>query len=80
MPLAAVTLTQQEWDALGKHGEAWIPNKMKGPAFGMLLEGLDEADRAYMMKHVLPAPVRMLYPLLIQRPYKKYVTTLRTGT
>lgn len=53
---------------------------MKGPAFGMLLEGLDEADRAYMMKHVLSAPVRMLYPLLIQRPYKKYVTTLRTGT
>jgi hypothetical protein len=79
VPLAAVTLTQQEWDAMGKHGVAWIPGKMKGPAFGMMLEPLDEADRAYMMKHV-PAPVRMLFPLLVDRPWKKYAATLRTGT
>lgn len=79
VPLAAVTLTQQEWDAMGKHGVAWIPNKMKGPAFGMILEPLSEADRAYMLKHA-PAPVRMLYPFLIDRPWKKYAATLRTGT
>jgi hypothetical protein len=79
VPLAAVTLTQQEWDAMGKHGVAWIPNKMKGPAFGMILDPLGEADRAYMM-HFLPAPVRMLYPFLIERPWKKYAATLRDGT
>ena len=79
VPLAAVTLTQPEWDAMGKHGVAWIPNKMKGPAFGMMLEPLDAADRAYMMKHV-PAPVRMLFPLMVERPWKKYAATLRTGT
>ena len=79
VPLAAVTLTQPEWDAMGKHGVAWIPNKMKGPAFGMILEPLDAADRAYMMKHV-PAPVRMLFPLMVERPWKKYAATLRTGT
>ena len=79
VPLAAVTLTQQEWDALGKHGVAQIPRNKRGIAFGMILEPLDEADRAYM-KGFLPAPVRMLYPLLIERPWTKYASTLRTGT
>jgi len=80
VPLAAVTLTQQEWDALGKHGGAQTPRNKKVIAFGMIVEPLDQADRAYMMKHILPAPVRLLYPLLIDRPWKKYAATLRTGT
>jgi Hemerythrin HHE cation binding domain len=79
VPLAAVTLTQQEWDALGKHGVGQIPRNKKPIAFGMILEPLDQADRAYMMGF-LPAPVRLLYPVLIERPYKKYASTLRTGT
>jgi len=79
VPLAAVTFTQQEWDAMGKQGVAWIPRNKRGIAFGMILEPLGEADRAYMMRS-LPAPVRMLYPVLIARPWKKYAATLRTGT
>ena len=79
VPLAAVTLTQPEWDALGKHGVAQIPRNKRGIAFGMILEPLDEADRAYM-RSFLPAPVRMLSPFLIERPWNKYASTLRTGT
>ena len=79
VPLAAVTFTQQEWDAIGKHGVAWIPRNKRGIAFGMILEPLGDADRAYMMRS-LPAPVRMLYPFLIERPWKKYAATLRAGT
>jgi hemerythrin-like domain-containing protein len=79
VPLAAITLTQAEWDALGEHSRAQIPRDRMPIAFGMLLEPLDEADRAYM-KRQLPAPVRLLYGLLIQRPWTKYATTLRTGT
>ena len=79
VPLAAVTLTQQEWDALGKHGVAQIPRNRRGIAFGMILDPLGEADRAYM-KGFLPPPVRMLSPFLIDRPWKKYASTLRTGT
>jgi hypothetical protein len=74
-----VTLTQQEWDAVGKHGVAQIPRNKRGIAFGMILDPLDEADRAYM-KGFLPPPARILYPLLIERPWKKYAATLRTGT
>src|SRR5215470_2890031 len=79
VPLAAVTLTQQEWDAMGKRGMSSVPRDKRAIAAGMMLEPLDAADRAYMMKHV-PAPLRMLFPLLIERPWKKYASTLRTGT
>jgi hypothetical protein len=48
VPLAAVTLTQQEWDAIGEHSGAQIPHNMRAIVFGMMLEPLDEADRAYM--------------------------------
>jgi hypothetical protein len=79
VPLAAVTFTQQEWDEMGERGAAWIPRNKRGIAFGMILEPLNEADRAFMMRS-LPAPVRMLYPILIERPWKKYASTLRNGT
>lgn len=79
LPIAAVTLTQQEWDALGKHGASQFPPSKRAIAFGMLLDPLDDAERARMMK-VLPAPVRILYPLLIDRPWKKYAAALRNGT
>jgi hypothetical protein len=79
VPLAAVTLTQQEWDAMGKRGMSSIPRNKRAVAAGMMLEPLDPADRAYMMKHV-PAPARMLFPFMVGRPWKKYAATLRTGT
>jgi hemerythrin-like domain-containing protein len=79
VPLAAVTLTQEEWDAMGAHSRAGIPRSKMPVAFGMLTEPLDDADRAYMKSH-LPAPIRLLYPVLIQRPWTKYATTLRTGS
>jgi hemerythrin-like domain-containing protein len=79
VPLAAVTLTQQEWDAMGKRGMNSVPRNKRAIAAGMMLEPLDADDRAYMMKHV-PAPLRMLFPIMIERPWKKYASTLRTGT
>jgi hemerythrin-like domain-containing protein len=79
VPLAAVTLTQKEWDALGEAARADIPKAKMPIAFGMLLEPLNADDRAYMKGH-LPLPVRLLYGPLIQRPWDRYATTLRTGT
>ena len=79
VPLAAVTLTQAEWDAVGEHSRAQIPRSKMPIAFGMITEPLDESDSAYMKSH-LPAPVRLLYGILIQRPWTKYAATLRMGT
>jgi hemerythrin-like domain-containing protein len=79
VPLAAVTLTQEEWDAVGEHSRKDIPRSKMPVAFGMLLDPLDDDDRRYMKGH-LPAPIRLLYPVLIQRPWDKYASELRTGT
>jgi hemerythrin-like domain-containing protein len=79
VPLAAVTLTQEEWNAVGEHSRSRIPRDKMPIAFGMITEHLDDADATYMKGH-LPAPVRLLYPLLIDRPWKKYAAHLRTDT
>jgi Hemerythrin HHE cation binding domain len=79
VPLAAVTLTQPEWDAMGKAGISKIPRNKRALALGMMLDALDGEDRAYMLKTV-PAPMRMLLPLMVERPWKKYAATLRNGT
>ena len=79
VPLAAVTLTQEEWDAVGEHSSSHIPRAKRAMALGMILEPLNEDDRSYMKRN-LPGPVRLLYPLMIQRPWRKYASTLRTGT
>jgi hemerythrin-like domain-containing protein len=78
VPLAAEHLTQEEWDSVGAHSRAAIPKAKMPIAFGMILEPLDEADRTFMKSH-LPGPVRLLAPLLLDRPWKKYAATLRTG-
>lgn len=79
VPLAAVTVTQEEWNQLGKHGVASIPANKRMIAFGMLLEPLNPADRAYMLSNV-PPPVKVLYRLVGQRAWAKYAATLRSGT
>ena len=79
VPLAAVTLTQAEWNELGKHGFAQVPRNQRPIAAGLVLEPLNDADRAYL-KANMPAPVRLLYPILIDRPWKRYAATLRNGT
>jgi len=79
VPLAAVTLTQQEWDAMGKSGMSKIPRNKRAVAFGMMLDALDDEERAYMLKTV-PVPMRLLLPFMVERPWKKYAATLRTGT
>jgi hemerythrin-like domain-containing protein len=79
VPLAAVTVTQKEWDSLAKHGIASVPGNKRMIAFGMILEPLNPTDQAYMLSH-LPPPVKVLYHLVGKRAWKKYATTLRSGT
>lgn len=79
VPLAAHHLSQEEWDAVGQGAVADIPRKKLPIAFGLVNEPLSAQDQAVMKGH-LPAPIRLLYPLLIARPWKKYAETLRHGT
>jgi len=78
VPLAAVMVTQKEWDSLAKHSIASIPGNKKLIAFGMILEPLNATDRVYMLAN-LPPPVKILYRLVGKRAWNKYATTLRVG-
>ncbi len=79
VPLAARHLTQTEWDAVGERATEDIPRAKMPIAFGLVMEPLGAPEQALMKAH-LPAPVRLLYPLLIDRPWRKYAKTLRHGT
>lgn len=79
VPLAAQHLSQEEWDALGEHSRSYVPRERMPAMFGMITEPLSKPD-ADFMKQSLPAPVRLLYPVLIGRAWKKYADTLRNGT
>jgi hemerythrin-like domain-containing protein len=76
VPLAATTLTQEEWNALGEHSRAGIPKDKMFVAFGMLLEPLSEDDRRYMMSDV-PVFVKVLWRVVGQRSWRSYERTLR---
>ena len=73
VPLAAVTLTQSEWNEIGPHAFGQIPEDKRLLAVGMLLEPLNDADRAYMQAGMPPA-------ILVDGPWKAYAATLRDGT
>lgn len=79
VPLAARVMKEKEWKLLGERSRDSIPKDRMGAAFGMLLEPLNDDDRRYM-KADLPLPVRLLFPVIIQRPWNAYRDTLLNGT
>jgi hemerythrin-like domain-containing protein len=76
VPLAATTLTQEEWNEIGEHSRSEIPKDRLFVAFGMLLEPLSDEDRRYMLAEV-PGFVKLLWRFVGQRSWHKYATQLR---
>ena len=76
VPLAARTLTQGEWNAIGAHSRGAIPADKRFIVFGMLLEPLSPADRNYMLSEV-PGPVKLLWRFVGQRQWNSYAAKLR---
>ncbi|MFD6192559.1 hemerythrin domain-containing protein [Streptomyces sp. NPDC060275] len=70
LPIVSVTLTQSEWDALGKHGMSAIPLTRRLVILGHITEDTDEAERRRFMK-VLPAPARVVYKLIGHRQFTR---------
>jgi hemerythrin-like domain-containing protein len=76
LPIVSVTLTQSEWDALGKHGMSAIPLTRRLVILGHITEETDEAERRRFMK-VLPAPARVAYKLIGHRQFIRETTAIR---
>ena len=50
LPVATATMTQAEWDELGKHGMAAIPRDRMLIQLGMMLESMPPQERAGWLK------------------------------
>ena len=58
LPIVSVTLTQKEWDALGKHGMSAIPLTRRLVILGHITEETDDAERQTVHAgHTGPGPV-----------------------
>jgi hemerythrin-like domain-containing protein len=78
VPLAAVTMTQDEWNAIGEHARGSIPQEQIFLVFGMLLEPLDDDERAFMLAP-LPPPVRELWDTVGEPGWEQYSAQLRAA-
>jgi hemerythrin-like domain-containing protein len=76
LPLASAHLSQQEWDALGKHGFAAVPPRRRLVILGHILDETDDAERRRFMHHV-PPPARLAYTLIGRRQYARETAAIR---
>ena len=86
VPVAAATLTQSEWDELGEHARAGIgearkemPRDVMAIQLGLMLATVPPEERPDWAKANLPAPVRLLYSLLLKRRYERAMDELYDG-
>jgi hemerythrin-like domain-containing protein len=77
LPIVSATLTQSEWDALGKHGMSAIPLTRRLVILGHITEEADEAERQRFLQ-VIPAPARLAYKLIGHRQFTRETTTIRS--
>lgn len=77
MPVAAAVLTQKEWDELEAHTRSTLmarrkefPRDVLSLQLGLLLASVPEAERDQWYRTNVPAPIRLLYLLLMKRRYE----------
>ena len=76
LPVVSVTLTQREWDALGKHGMSAIPVVRRLVILGHITEEANDAERQRFMQ-VVPAPARLAFRLVGHRQFTRETAAIR---
>lgn len=73
LPVAATSMSQQEWDRLGERGRAGIPRDRQLIQLGFILESFDSPEeRREWVKANLPIPVRLLMNVVGRRQYESH--------
>jgi hemerythrin-like domain-containing protein len=78
LPLVAAHFSQQEWDALGKHGFAAVPGRRRLVILGHILQETDEAERQRFLRQV-PPPARLAFSLIGRRQHARETTAIHGG-
>jgi hemerythrin-like domain-containing protein len=83
MPVAGAVLSQREWDELEKHTRATLtahrkelPRDVMSLQLGLLLASVPEAERDEWFRANVPAPIRLIYLLLMKRRYEHAMAEL----
>jgi hemerythrin-like domain-containing protein len=76
LPIVSATVTQSEWDALGKHGMSAIPLTRRLVILGHITEEADDAERQRFLQ-AIPAPARLAYKLIGHRQFTRETTAIR---
>ncbi|MFD4959543.1 hemerythrin domain-containing protein [Microbacterium sp. NPDC058389] len=78
LPVAGAVLTQKEWDELETHTRAVLmahrkelPGDVMSLQLGLLLASVPEAERDEWYRANVPAPIRLIYLLLMKRRYDR---------
>ncbi|WP_353828326.1 hemerythrin domain-containing protein [Agromyces sp. SYSU T0242] len=69
IPVAAEELSQREWSALGEHGQERIPKDGLPVQLGLMLDAVPEDERSEWFRAHMPAPVRLLWAIMLKRRY-----------
>ena len=82
-PVAGAVLSQQEWDELEAHTRTALlshrkelPRDVMSLQLGLLLASVPEAERDEWYRKNVPAPIRLLYLLLMKRKYDRAMREL----
>lgn len=82
-PVAGAVLSQQEWDELEEHTRTALmahrkelPRDVMSLQLGLLLASVPEAERDEWFRANVPAPIRLLYLLLMKRRYDRAMQEL----
>jgi hemerythrin-like domain-containing protein len=83
MPVAGAVLSQQEWDWMEEHTRSTLAKHRKelgrdimALQAGLLIASVPEDERAEWMRANIPAPLRLLYSLLLKRQYDRAMRDL----
>lgn len=86
VPVAGSVLTQSEWDEMGEHARAGLqaskrdlPRDVMAIQLGLMLATVPPDERPKWIKENLPAPLRLLYSLLLKRRYERAMDELYDG-
>jgi len=76
LPIVAMNISQEEWDALGKHGFGAVPGKRRLVLLGYIIEETNDTERRRFMVNV-PPPARLAYKVIGRRQFAKETAQIR---
>ena len=86
LPVAGAVLSQQEWDWMEAHTRAELRARREDLGgdvmalqLGLLMASVPEGERDEWLRKNVPAPVRLLYLLLMKRQYDRAMRELYPG-